>query len=156
MRKFVFFLFSVFLICGVVFADESESIIYSSEVSEIPSETIYETSEYILDSSFSNSDIPVISPTDIKDIDSGIVSSIRSVVSPVTPQNTSGLKSALISILGNYDPVIVEYQYQSSNGYYSYLREIQPDYVWLCSCALLIIVIYCLFKFLGGIFSGKR
>lgn len=75
-------------------------------------------------------------------------------VAPVTPSSTSGLKAALLGILGNYDPVIVEYQYQSSQGYNNYLREIQPDYVWLCSAALLALVIYCLFKLGGGLIRG--
>ena len=70
-------------------------------------------------------------------------------VSPIKPSDTSGLKSALLGVLGNYDPVIVEYQYSDRNGYTNYLREVQPDYVWLCSCALLALVIYCLFR-LGG------
>lgn len=70
-------------------------------------------------------------------------------VSPIKPSDTTGLKSALLGVLGNYDPVIVEYQYSDGNGYTSYLREVQPDYVWLCSCALLSLVIYCLFR-LGG------
>lgn len=70
-------------------------------------------------------------------------------VSPIEPSDTSGFKSALLGVLGSYDPVIVEYQYSSGNGYTNYLREVQPDYVWLCSCALLALVIYCLFR-LGG------
>lgn len=70
-------------------------------------------------------------------------------VSPIEPSDTTGLKSALLGVLGNYDPVIVEYQYSGGNGYSNYLREVQPDYVWLCSCALLALVIYCLFR-LGG------
>ena len=70
-------------------------------------------------------------------------------VSPLEPSDTSGLKSALLGVLGSYDPVIVEYQYSDRNGYTNYLRDVQPDYVWLCSCALLALVIYCLFR-LGG------
>lgn len=70
-------------------------------------------------------------------------------VSPVEPGDTTGLKSALLGVLGSYDPVIVEYQYSDRNGYTNYLRDVQPDYVWLCSCALLALVIYCLFR-LGG------
>lgn len=70
-------------------------------------------------------------------------------VSPIEPNDTSGLKAALLGILGNYDPVIIEYQYNSSSGYANYLREVQPDYVWICSFALLSLVIFCLFR-LGG------
>lgn len=70
-------------------------------------------------------------------------------VAPIKPSDTSGLKAALLGVLGNYDPVIIEYQYNSGNGYSNYLREVQPDYVWICSFALLALVIFCLFR-LGG------
>lgn len=75
--------------------------------------------------------------------------SVLSVVSPVDPSDASGLKAVLLEYLGSYDPVVVEYAYQSSNGYTSYIREVQPDYVWLCSAAILLILIYCVFR-LGG------
>lgn len=70
-------------------------------------------------------------------------------VSPIKPSDASGLKAALLGVLGDYDPVIIEYQYSGSNGYTNYLREVQPDYIWLCSFALLALVIFCLFR-LGG------
>jgi hypothetical protein len=70
-------------------------------------------------------------------------------VSPIKPNDTTGLKAALLGVLGNYDPVIVEYQYSSGNGYTNYLREVQPDYIWICSFVLLALVIFCLFR-LGG------
>lgn len=70
-------------------------------------------------------------------------------VAPIKPSDTTGLKAALLGVLGNYDPVIIEYQYNSGNGYTNYLREVQPDYVWICSFALLALVIFCLFR-LGG------
>lgn len=70
-------------------------------------------------------------------------------VAPIKPSDVTGLKSALLGVLGNYDPVIIEYQYNSGSGYANYLREVQPDYVWLCSFALLALVIFCLFR-LGG------
>lgn len=93
-------------------------------------------------------------PVSIDDPGVTITDISLSSVAPVTPSSTSGLKAALLGILGNYDPVIVEYQYQSSQGYNSYLREVQPDYVWLCSAAFLALVIYCLFKLGGGLIRG--
>lgn len=74
----------------------------------------------------------------------------RVSVPPVTPSSTTGLKAALLSVLGNYDPVVVVYQYNtSSSGYSSYATDIQPDYAWIASAVLLCLVIWCLFK-LGG------
>lgn len=75
-------------------------------------------------------------------------------MAPVTPSDTSGLKAVLLGLLGNYDPVIVEYQYQSSQGYNNYLREVQPDYVWLCSFALLALMIFCIFRLGGALLRG--
>lgn len=76
---------------------------------------------------------------------------VRSV-SPVTPSDTTGLKSVLLRVLGNYDAIIVEYQYQNANNsYYSYLREVQPDYPWMASFLMLSLVVYCLFRLGGGI-----
>ena len=74
----------------------------------------------------------------------------RVSVPPVTPSSSTGLKAALLTVLGNYDPVVVVYQYNSSSsGYSSYATDIQPDYVWIASAVLLCLVIWCLFK-LGG------
>lgn len=87
----------------------------------------------------------------ISDIPIG--SSLESVsvysVGPVGPSDTTGLKSVLLGLLGSYDPVIVEYAYNGGNGYTNYLRQVQPDYVWLCSAALFALIVYCIFR-LGG------
>lgn len=79
---------------------------------------------------------------------------ILTSLAPVTPSDTSGLKAVLLGLLGNYDPVIIEYQYQSSQGYNNYLREVQPDYVWLCSFALLALMIFCIFRLGGALLRG--
>lgn len=75
-------------------------------------------------------------------------------LSPVTPSNTSGLKAVLLSFIGNYDPPIVQFEYTSSNNYKQYVNEIQPDYVWVCSFALIALFIYCLFKLGGALIRG--
>lgn len=97
---------------------------------------------------------------DPDDLDEGdwILDSIEvySTVSPITPSNTDGLKSVLLSLLGNYDPIIVEYRYMNSNNTtYSYLREAQPDYVWMASFILVALMIFCLFR-LGGAVLCRR
>ena len=75
-------------------------------------------------------------------------------LSPVTPSNTSGLKAVLLSFIGNYDPPIVQFEYTTSNNYKQYVNEIQPDYVWICSFALIALFIYCLFKLGGALIRG--
>lgn len=75
-------------------------------------------------------------------------------LSPVTPSDTSGVKAVLLSFIGNYDPPVVQYEYTTSNNYKQYVNEIQPDYVWICSFALIALFIYCLFKLGGGLLRG--
>lgn len=75
-------------------------------------------------------------------------------LSPVTPSDTTGVKAVLLSFIGNYDPPIVQFEYTTSNNYKQYVNEIQPDYVWICSFALIALFIYCLFKLGGGLLRG--
>lgn len=76
-------------------------------------------------------------------------------LSPVTPTNTSGFKAVLVGLLGNYDTIVTVHQYQtSSSGYSSYVTDIQPDYVWLTGAALLLLLIYCLFRLGGALIHG--
>ena len=75
-------------------------------------------------------------------------------VAPITPEDTSGLKAVLLSVIGDYDPVIVEYEYQNSNNQYvSYLREVLPDYPWFAGFLMLSLFVYCIFR-LGGALIG--
>lgn len=75
-------------------------------------------------------------------------------LAPVEPGDTSGVKAVLLSFIGNYDPPVVQYEYTNSNNYKQYVNEIQPDYVWICSFALIALFIYCLFKLGGGLLRG--
>lgn len=73
---------------------------------------------------------------------------------PVTPSDSSGLKAVLLSFIGDYDPPVVQFEYTSSNNYKQYVNEIQPDFVWICSFALIALLIYCLFKLGGALIRG--
>lgn len=75
-------------------------------------------------------------------------------LAPVTPSDTSGVKAVLLSFIGDYDPPVVQYEYTTPNNYKQYVNEIQPDYVWICSFALIALFIYCLFKLGGGLLRG--
>lgn len=183
MCRFLAVLFAVLVLCTSVFADlegvVSDDVEIQAPLEEVDSvvdnvsdlvdsaiaadssgQSVPEVSPggntvYVLTQPASEVDHDVsVTPVSIDDPDVTITDISLSSVSPITPSSTSGLKAALLGILGNYDPVIVEYQYSSGNGYTNYLREVQPDYVWLCSAALLALVIYCLFKLGGGLIRG--
>lgn len=79
---------------------------------------------------------------------------VFSTVDPVTPADATGLKKILLELIGNYESIVTDYRYQNSNGTWSYLREIQPDYVWLASAAVFAIVLWCTFR--AGVSICKR
>lgn len=75
-------------------------------------------------------------------------------LAPVTPSDATGFKAVLLGLLGNYDPPVVQFEYTTNNNYKQYVNEIQPDYVWLCSCGLLALMIFCLFRLGGALLRG--
>lgn len=76
-------------------------------------------------------------------------------LNPITSESTTGLKSVLLSLIGEYDAIVIEYEYQNPNSTYSsYLREVQPDYVWLCSAGIFLVIIYSVFRLGGALFRG--
>lgn len=74
---------------------------------------------------------------------------------PISADDANGLKAVVLDLIGDYEAVVVEYSYQSANGNTSYVREVQPDYAWLCSCAIFLIVLYCTFRLGAAILCKK-
>ena len=75
---------------------------------------------------------------------------------PITSANTTGLKSVLLGILGPYENIVTEYRYMNNNqSYYSYLREITPDYPWFGSLAVFLVLLFSVFR-IGGNLLWKK
>lgn len=77
-------------------------------------------------------------------------------VSPVTPSDANGFKAVLLNLLGNYETVVTEHRYTNTNGYTSISVSTEPDYAWIISAAIFAIVIFCLFRILGGVICGRK
>ena len=126
-------------------------------------DTLRSDLDNFVSSNSSDSSVPVDSSTSSDSVESNSLDTsdmvLQSVdvysVTPVTPQNTSGLKAVIIGLIGNYDTIVTDYIYSNNNGYVSHTIEVQPDYVFLCSFAMLFLIIYCLFR-LGGALIGIR
>lgn len=67
---------------------------------------------------------------------------VYSIRDPVSASDANGFKAVVLDLLGDYEGIIVEYSYENTNGYTSYVREVQIDYPWLCSAAIFAIVLY--------------
>lgn len=80
---------------------------------------------------------------------------VRSV-SPVTPANSNGFKAVLLNLFGNYESIVTEHRYTNNQGYTSISIDIEPDYCWMISAAIFAIVLFCLFRILGGVICGRK
>lgn len=78
------------------------------------------------------------------------------VVSPVEPTDANGFKAVLLNLIGDYDAIVNEYQYTNSNGYVSYVREITPDYVWMISAGIFIVMMWCIFRLTAYLVGGGK
>jgi len=173
-QKLIFPLLLTLSLCIPTYAVEGEEVAAETPVEETtveestPEASPEETPvEEVVDDETTNHDTGDYSGgsdyifADPDDSGSGLLDDLSLVsvstygLSPVTPSDTTGLKSVLLEFIGAYDPVIVEYEYQNTNGYNSYLREVQPDYVWLASCGMLALFVLSLFK-LGGAILCRR
>lgn len=69
-------------------------------------------------------------------------------LSPIT--SSTGLKGILLELLGPYDNIVTQYQYrQNTSSNYSYVNEITPDFPWIFSAVLFIVLVWSVFRLLG-------
>lgn len=135
----------------IAFADNLEVTEYETETSVLENQD----PAHILIDNWPTIDAD--STSEVKDESLNIISVdvIRSS-SPVTPNDVNGLKKILLQLIGDYEMVTAEYTYTSTNGYTSKQVTTEPDYAWMITAALFIIVLFCVFRMFGGIFNGKR
>lgn len=84
---------------------------------------------------------------------------VDSKVLRVSAQDTSGFHAVILTLLGDYNPIAVttEYRYPSGTGYQNrYQVDVEPDWSWICSAAIFALIIFCVFRLIGGLFSWKR
>lgn len=57
----------------------------------------------------------------------------------------------MLTLIGSYDPIItIEHYTRQGTTTLTYITDISPDYTWIYSAILLIIVMFSVFKLLGG------
>lgn len=69
----------------------------------------------------------------------------------ITANDTNGLKSIMLDLIGDYETVVTDYVYQNTSGYTTHSITIERDWSWILSCCLFIVVVYCTFRAVGGI-----
>lgn len=141
MKRFLFLIFSLILVVSLVapaFASAGE--VEASPDSESGCEVI---TQVVVP------DVVVNNEINIPDDSLGeYVGTSVYALNPVSPSDSNGLKAIMLALIGDWDSIVVEHQYESSQGYTNYVREIQLDYPWLCSCAIFLVVLFCILR--GG------
>ena len=111
-----------------VFADSADDGISGSSGSD----SVY--NDYYTDVSVS----PII-----QTLPEGKLLEVKSTTNRVSASDATGLKSLMLSLIGDYDTVVTDYTYQSSNGYTTHSIQIERDWSWIISAVLFAVVIYC-------------
>lgn len=80
---------------------------------------------------------------------------IKQTKQAVTPQDANGLKAIMLTILGDYETVTTDYTYQTSSQYLQHSITTEQDWSWIMTCALFIVVIWCVFRGVVAILCRK-
>lgn len=140
MKKFVYVLFSLVLCLSLV----APAMAAEAGDGETSTETESGTQVLVPDVNVYNE---IIVEDNSEELGEYVGTSVYSL-NPVGPSDTNGLKAVMLSLIGDWDSIVVEHSYENTNGYTSYVREIQLDYPWLCSCAIFLVVLFCILR--GG------
>lgn len=151
MKRFFLIVLCFVLCSSAVFADDSSNISDNTDIIDIDNSSVYNDTtnnllQQIVDKLPETSDNGLISVEPRQNVE---LRQLR-----VSSGETSGLHSIFLSLIGDYNPIVKDYTYTSPSGYTQHAIEILPDWSWLASALLFIVVLYCTFRFLGGIFHG--
>ena len=130
------------LSCGFVYAAERES---RENISTAPVVSFND----LLDILDSRSTAPISGALEGELVD------IQQTRTTVSADDATGLKAIILGLIGNYETVTTDYTYQSSNGYYSHSITTERDWAWICSLALFVVVIWCVFRGVVAILCRK-
>lgn len=74
----------------------------------------------------------------------------------ISASDTSGLHSVMLSLIGDYNPIVKDYTYQSTQGYINHSIDIQPDWSWIASAFVFVVVLYSVFRIIGVALGAIR
>ena len=70
----------------------------------------------------------------------------------LSADDTVGLKSVILSLIGPYETIITDYTYETSpSGIQYHSVSIERDISWIWSCIIFVVVIFCVFRIIGGL-----
>lgn len=156
-NKRFFLLFFCLLLIGNIsfaFADDAEDIeLPISDNIDTPAPVYVDITQLLTNDNSSKSDTD--EPDLVQVLDLELVNT-TSTIKAVTPSDTNGFKAVLLTVLGDYETVITDYEYRNNNNtYMSHSIAIEQDYAWICSAAMLGLIVYCTFRIIGGMLCKR-
>lgn len=148
-RKFFLFFLCMLLFTGSVFADdELPDELQSIPIDESTSTPIVvDITQLLTPSTKGTEEDPQVVVVD----EMQLVNMTQSV-QKVSAEDFSGFKALMLTVLGDYETVVTDYEYRNNNNtYMSHSIAIEQDYAWLCSAGVFALLIYCTFRAIGGI-----
>lgn len=153
-RKFLLFFLCVCLSCVFVYADDELSDISEPvpiddlDISE-PASVVVDITSLLTPSTKGTEEDPQVVVVD----EMQLVNMTQSI-QKVSAEDFDGFKSVILSILGDYETVVTDYEYRNNNNtYMSHSIAIEQDYAWLCSAGIFALLLYCTFRAIGGCVS---
>lgn len=92
-----------------------------------------------------------VSPV-IQTLPEGELLEVKSTVNTVSADDSTGFKSVILGLIGDYDTVVTDYTYQSGSGYTTHSIQIERDWSWIISACIFTVVLYCMFRIVGALF----
>lgn len=110
---------------------------------------LLEAIERISSSSSTEDYVPSIAYTDMQ-LRSVNVSNER-----ISASDANGFKAVVLGLLGDYDTIITDYTYQNQQGYTQHSIDVTPDWSWIGSGVIFLVVVYCSFRIIGGLLCSR-
>lgn len=148
-NRVILFFLCMLLSAAPIFADEpiSDDSFSVQDQQSDPTPVVVDITQLLTPNTKGSTEDPQVVVVD----DMQLVNMTQSM-QRVSASDTSGFKSVLLQILGDYETVVTDYEYRNNNNtYMSHSIAIEQDYAWIASAGILALLIYCTFRSIGGI-----
>lgn len=152
-RKILLFFLCFMLSVSAVFADDelsddSESVPVDVDT---PATVVVDITQLLNQQKDDSSDQKETDPQEVYTIEPELIG-VTMETQRISPSDTSGFKAVLLTLLGDYETTITDYEYRTGTSQYtSHSINIERDWTWICSCCIFGLLIWCTFRSIGGI-----
>lgn len=115
-----------------------------------------DTIEETVDTSNPDPEPIIIEVNNSQDTSDLVLTDFSTSIVTIDADNTTGFKSVVLGLIGSYDLVTKEYTYTGNNGYTQKQVTTESDYAWIISAGIFALVLYCLFRLMGGVLCGRK